>query len=177
MDVLLLASPLVIFVLALLAMLAPEQTLRAFRSQVGAVRRLAPPSEVADKMVQRSAAATGAWEQGVQNPSKSPTEQMKKSGKKWVNGVQNAISKNLWDKAVAKLTDAEIFAAAAAAGGSKWAAGISTRADKIRRAFEVLQPKLEAHLSKIDSMPTDTPEQREAKMIANLRGMREIGLS
>ena len=36
-------------------------------------------------------------------------------------------------------------------------------------------PKLAAHLQRIDAMPTDTPEQREAKMLANLRGMRELG--
>ena len=46
--------------------------------------------------------------------------------------------------------------------------------DKIRKAYDVLLPKLESHLRKIDALPTDTPEQREAKMVANLRGMRDL---
>jgi len=139
------------------------------------VRRLPSGAEVATKMIERSRGATTAWEQGVQNPSKSPTEEMKKSGRKWELGVQNAISKKLWDKAVARLTDQEIFDSAAKIGGGAWASGISNREDKIRRAFETFMPKLEAHLRKIDAMATDTPEQREAKMLANLRGMRELG--
>lgn len=142
-----------------------------------AVRRLASGADIAKKMLERSATSATAWEEGVQNPSASPTEQMKKSGPKWVAGVQNAITKKLWDKAVAKLTDEEIFTAARNVGGSAWSSGISTRADKIRRAFDVLQPKLEAHLRTIDAMPDTTPEQREQKMLANLRGMRAIGES
>lgn len=139
------------------------------------VRRLPTPGEVSTKMIERSRGATAAWETGVQNPSKSPVEEMKKSGKKWELGVQNAIAKKLWDKAVAKLTDQEIFDQAAKVGGGAWAAGISAREDKIKKAFDLFLPKLEQLLRKIDAMPTDTPEQREAKMLANLRGMREIG--
>ena len=141
------------------------------------VRRIASAAEIAAKMLERSATAGAAWEAGTQNPSASPTEQMKKAGPKWVAGVQNAITKKLWDKAVAKLTDEEIFTAARNVGGAAWQSGISTRADKIRRAYELLQPKLEAHLRKIDGMADTTPAEREAKMLANLRGMREIGES
>jgi hypothetical protein len=142
-----------------------------------AVQRLPSSGDVAQKMIDRSRAATAAWETGVANPSKSPTAEMKKSGKKWELGVQNAIAKKLWDKAVAKLTDEEIFSMAAKVGGGTWAAGISAREDKIKAAFAVFFPKLQQLLVKIDAMPTDTPEQREAKMLANLRGMRELGAS
>lgn len=140
------------------------------------VRRLPSAADISTKMIERSRGATAAWEAGVQNPSKSPVEEMKKSGKKWELGVQNAIAKKLWDKAVAKLTDEEIATAAAKIGGATWAAGIANREDKIKRAFELFIPRLEALLRRIDALPTDTPEQREAKMVANLRGMRELGL-
>lgn len=141
------------------------------------VRRLPPAGEVSQKMIDRSGQATAAWETGVANPSKSPTEEMKKSGKKYDLAIQESVRKQSWQKAVAKLTDEEIFSVAAKVGGGAWARGISNRADKIKRAYDVLFPKLEAHLRKIDAMATDTPEQREAKMVANLRGMRDLGSS
>jgi hypothetical protein len=126
-------------------------------------------------MISRSGQATTAWETGTQNPSKSPTGEMKRAGKKYDLAMQAAIRDQAWQKAVADLKDEDIFTMAAKVGGAAWAAGISARADKIQRAYALLMPKLAAHLAKIDAMPTDTPEQREAKMLANLRGMRELG--
>ena len=101
-----------------------------------AVRRLPPAGDVSQKMIERSGQATGAWETGVANPSKSPTEEMKKSGKKFDLALQAAIRDQRWQKAVANLKDQDIFDMAARVGGAAWAAGISARADKIRRAYE-----------------------------------------
>lgn len=140
-----------------------------------AVRRLPPPADVSQKMLDRSAQATAAWETGVQNPSKSPTGEMKKAGKRYDNAIQESVREQRWQKATGGLTDEEIFAAARNAGGGTWAHGISSRADKIKRAYDLLLPKLERHLADIDALPTDTPEQRTQKMVKNLEGMRKLG--
>lgn len=129
------------------------------------------------KMMSRVQAAGGDWEKGVANPRRSPTAAMKAAGGKWKTRMQQAITNDAWMKGIAGLTDQAIQAAAAAAGGSRFVAGVTSRQQKIADAIAKLQPKVAALSSKIQSLPQDTDQQREDRMIQNVRGMRAIGQS
>jgi hypothetical protein len=102
---------------------------------------------------------------------------MKRGKERWKVSMQDAIAKDLFGKAVDKLTDDEIINAAKAVGGSTWEQGLTSRQDKLQRAWEILLPKLKAHTDRINAMPNATDGDREKRMTENLRGMRALGAS
>jgi|SRR6266705_4195137 len=128
----------------------------------------------ATKMINRVKNAATDWEQGVQNPRRSPTAAMKAAAGKWKTNMQRAITEDRWSKAVNQLTDDSIKAAAVKVGGGKFVDGITAREQKIRDAITKLQPKVAAVSARIQNMPQDTDQQREQRMVENLRGMRGI---
>jgi len=138
------------------------------------IQVVADASTWTQKMLDRVSGSGDAWLRGVQNPRQSPTAAMKAANGKWKNNTQAAITGDRWGKRVATLTDESIQAAAAAAGSSKFIAGVQQRKDKIAAAIQRLQPKVANLAQQVRSMPQDNDQQREARMIANLRGMRAI---
>jgi len=128
----------------------------------------------ATKMINRVKNASADWEAGVANPRRSPTAQMKAAAGKWKSRMQAAIQNDSWSRAINQLTDDSIKAAAAKVGGGKFVDGITAREQKIRDAITKLQPKVAALSSRIQAMPQDTDQQREQRMVENLRGMRGI---
>ncbi len=141
---------------------------------LGVVAAVVDANTWATKMINRVKNASADWEAGVQNPRRSPTASMKAAAGKWKTNMQRAITEDRWSKAVNQLTDDSIKAAAAKVGGGKFVDGITAREQKIRDAITKLQPKVAAVSSKIQGMPQDTDQQREQRMIENLRGMRGI---
>lgn len=66
------------------------------------------------------------------------------------------------------------WAAQAERGASRLVQGTLDRRPKIERKVQALHGLMSAHLQRIDQMPTDTAAAREARMVANVRGMREM---
>lgn len=52
--------------------------------------------------------------------------------------------------------------------------GVTARRYKIERFVAAYQPKLKAHLAKIDAMPDVTDADRERRMIENLKGLKAL---
>lgn len=59
-------------------------------------------------------------------------------------------------------------------GAARLVEGVVTRRYKVERFVGGFQPKLEAHLRSIDSLPDVTDSDRERRMVANLKGLREL---
>ncbi len=139
-------------------------------------RKLASPTDIVNKTLERARTAPGAWEKGLQNASGTITSNMKAAGPRWKQAMQDAIAKDTWAKSIASLTDDQVISAALKVGGNTWLNGITSRQDKITAAWNVLGPKLQAHMDRIGGLPNVTDADREARMVANLRGMRMLGL-
>jgi hypothetical protein len=139
-----------------------------------AVQPVLDPTSWANKMIERIQNAGQAWEQGIQNPRRSPTAAMKAANGKWKDRVTRAVQNDTWNKAISRLSDDQIAAQAKAVGGSALVAGVNARKQKIMDAIARLQPKVTAVVTRVQSMPQDTDQQREARMLENLRGMRAI---
>ena len=129
----------------------------------------------AEKMLRNAGNAGADWEKGVANPSSSPVGGMKKAKTRYKTEMTASLNEDRWGKAVDQLTDEEISAAALAVGGSAFVAGINARSPKIRNAIAKLQPLVLALKQRLDAMPVDTDQQREAKMIEAKRGMQALG--
>ncbi len=139
------------------------------------VQKVLSPDEWAAKQKTRAQAAAGDWLTGVQNPSRSPVEAMRKSAGRYKAEMTRALSEGRWDKAIARLTDDFIAAQATKAGAGAFSTGIENGADQARAAIARLQPKVLALKTEIDAMPSETDAQREQKMVAAMRGMKKIG--
>ncbi len=139
-------------------------------------RKLAAPADIVKKTLSRAGQAPAAWEGGMRKAEGTITSNMKQAGPRFAASMQNVINNKLWDKSIAGLTDAAIIAAAVKVGGNTWLNGLTTREDKITAAWTVLAPKLQAHMDRIAQLPNVTDADREARMVANLRGMRQLGL-
>lgn len=59
-------------------------------------------------------------------------------------------------------------------GADKLVDGVVKRKHKVERFVAKFQPLLKAHLAKIDLMPDATEADREAKMLANKRGLQKL---
>lgn len=152
---------------AVLHFLMPLTPLLMFATVVDAARWT-------QKMIDRVKNAGQAWADGVTHPRRSPTTAMKAAAGKWTQRMQAAIANNTWQKKIATLTDDSIKQAALKVGPQKFIDGITARQDKIAAAIAKLQPKVSALSSRIQGMPQDTDQQREQRMVENLRGMRAI---
>lgn len=140
-----------------------------------AVRRILDPDAWATKQNNRAQAASSDWLDGVQNPSTSPVDAMRKAKGRYKAEVTKSLAEGRWDKAIDRLTDEFIASQATKAGAGAYSTGVSNGADVARAAIARLQPKVAALKTKLDAMPSETDAQREAKMLEAMRGMKAIG--
>ncbi|HEV8674033.1 MAG TPA: hypothetical protein VGX21_08305 [Methylomirabilota bacterium] len=131
--------------------------------------------EWAQKMMDRLGVAGADWEKGMQGARGTIVSRGRASAKKWAANVQAAIAGGTFEKGLARVTDDDIISGAMAAGGGKLVAGVTQRAEKVRKAIATLQPKVAALSARLAAMPTDTEQQAEQKAVEAIRGMRAIG--
>src|SRR2546427_2067627 len=136
--------------------------------------KLGTPDQVTNKLLERVAGAGGAWEAGISNPKHDPVAAMKAANGKWKAAVTKAVQNDTWNKKISQLTAGAIQAVAMAAAGAKFSARVAQRKDKILAALTRLLPKIAAVQATVAAMPQDNEQQREARMLTNLRGMRAI---
>lgn len=129
-----------------------------------------------EKYLRNTAAATSDYVRGVQNPRRDPKEAALAAVGKWRDGVQRAIQQDRFRRGVAAYDVAAARQAATSDNGSAYAAGIQKRADKVRNAFGRLVPLLSSVSQSVQALPQDNEQQREQRMVTNLRLMREVGL-
>jgi len=114
------------------------------------------------------------WLDGVKNPARDPKQAALKAAGKWKNNTQKAIANDSYTKGVQGIDVAQMQATAEKIGPAGYVNGIMARQDKIAAAINVLAPKVNALSSRIQAMPQDTDQQREARMLENLKGMRAL---
>jgi hypothetical protein len=133
------------------------------------------PARMTAKYLARTSAATQDYVDGMNNPRRDPKAAAIAAKGKYKQRMQEAINNDSWAKGVAAYDLGEAVRIATSDGGSAYAAGIQKRSDKIARAHQRLAPRLGGISQAIQSMPQDSPEQREQRMLANLRAMRRLG--
>jgi hypothetical protein len=132
------------------------------------------PAKVLTKYVSRTQAAGQDWVDGIQNSTVDTVANMVKSNAKWKSKMQAAINNDTWVKRVSKLSTSDIKAMVAKVGAGAYTSGISNRQDKIGKAFARVMPLIDQVATTVRAMPDVTDADREARMIANVRGLRQI---
>jgi len=156
----------------------PESVDRVHEHE-GNPRNLAPrvpeAADIAAKHQERTAAAGAAWKAGVMRPKKDPIEAAKAAAGKWETKVKEAIANKSFTKGLDAVDEAEMIRILEETDASVFTEGVRRRGAKYERKVGAMRPMLVALTNELDRMPVDTEQQREAKAIASIRGMREIG--
>jgi hypothetical protein len=128
-----------------------------------------------DKMIKRATAAGEDWLNGVLNPSRNPREAAIKANAKRKDKLAKAEADEKWLKAMNAVDEEATIDTIKKVGSSGFVAGIQAREAKITKKIEKLQPLIASVAATIDAMPDATEANREARMLTNLKLMREVG--
>lgn len=136
--------------------------------------RIPTAADMTTRMVANSQAAGEHWLQKTLQPRKEPLKEAAKANGKFKASMQKAISEDRFAKGIAAADEGAMYETIRAGGSAAFTAGIGKRQGKIAKAFDTLRPKMLAHVTALDAMPTDTEQQRDAKVLANVQGLRKL---
>ena len=129
-------------------------------------------ADIAAKQVRRAQEASQDYIAGVQGVNEAPgTRAVKKKDKLRANFIA-AIDNGKWEANTAAVGKEEWIEATVSKGGARYASGVEAAKGKIEAFHAEFQPFVQQVKRELDNMPDATPEQREAKMLANVRKMR-----
>ena len=136
--------------------------------------RVPSATDMADRQKTNAAAAAEHYAARVTAPRKDPIKRMKESVAAYENGVRASLTEKRWEKAIDKIDEDGMYATLREGGAELFRRGVELKARKYAAKAPKLQEMIAASVAALDKMKTDTPEQREAKMVANLRNMRAM---
>ena len=132
------------------------------------------PTKISGKFKKNVLGAEDDFKDGVEGVSVSPGVS---AGKK-IKKMEENWNKRLKDGTILKrLNSVDLTEWKKAVGDASglWRTRASEKGAEKQLAFwQKYGPLIEAHVKKIEAMPDDTEAQREAKMLANLKGMKEL---
>lgn len=133
------------------------------------------PAAIAAKQVSRSVAAQPEFVSGVNNPTRDWKQSTLKADAKRKAALEEAEKEGRWAKGVGRQTTADWQARTAGVGADRYAQGVQNSADKTANFWNIQVPKLKAVQAAVEAMPDTTPQQREQRMLENLRKMKTTG--
>jgi hypothetical protein len=133
------------------------------------------PARTAAKLIARAQAAAADYVAGMQAPRRDPKAAALRAEGKWGNNVQAAVREGRYAAGIRQYDQAEAVRIATSDGGAAYTAGVTKREAKIIRVHQKLMPILGGVSQAIQNMPQDTEVQREQRLVATLRAMRNVG--
>ena len=139
------------------------------------IRRLISAEDWAAKQI-RGVQAVGKvnYEQGVQNPRKSPIQASIDAQGRYEEQMRKpeVLARRVTN--LRKSSDDEWLDGSIKLGANRLVEGVTAREAKIRTRIQSLQAKVAAHVQTIDRMPNATDADRQNRMVENLKGMRAL---
>jgi len=117
------------------------------------------------------------WLQNTLHPKKNFKEEALRdtSVARFHDSMERVLRENAWEGGMANVNESEALATVERMGTGVYTAGIEKRLPKIRASIAAVREDRLALAVTIDSLPVATEADREAKMIANVRGLKAIG--
>jgi hypothetical protein len=129
----------------------------------------------ADKWVTRTSAASQDYAQGVAQTDKDPSALAIAAQARLLSNFQSAVQSGKWANRLRASGKAGWQSAVAAKGVANFQNGVSAARDKVAAAAGPLLA-FESNLQRqVSGMPNVTDADREARMLAWTRGMRQYG--
>lgn len=139
--------------------------------------RLPSPEEHTRLQIQGAQNNASKWLQRTTHPKKNFKEEALRatSVDRYHNSMQRVLQHKLWSGGMALVDESETIATIERRGANVYSQGVADREAKILRRNKELHSDRLALAASIDALPVGTDAEREAKMIANLRGLKAIG--
>ena len=138
--------------------------------------RLPTAEEHTKLQIAGASANASKWLARTIHPKKNFKEEALKANDRYKNSMQEVISKDLWKGGMENVDESEALSIVEKVGSGAYSGGIAAREAKILRVNKELREDRLSLCSSIDAMGVATDAEREAKMIANKRGLQAIGL-
>ncbi|MGC9203184.1 MAG: hypothetical protein ACP5HX_11015 [Thermoproteota archaeon] len=134
------------------------------------------PSKIADKQVKRATDPTTEefYKAAMQALTVNPAELSAQAEDKWFNKLEKVHKDGTRKAIMSKIKKEDIVGPAVEFGGENLRKQIEKRKNKIQNFWSRWAPKLKAHVDNINKLPDVTDEDREKRMIENLRGLKKL---
>jgi len=139
--------------------------------------RLPDAATWAADQVAGASAKADKWLKNTTAPKKNFKEEAlkEKSKARFHDSMARVLSEKSWEGGMGKVNESETIQIIKDGGSGVYSSGVSRRKAKIERVVKELHADRLALASTIDDMSVATDAEREAKMIANKRGLQAIG--
>jgi len=139
--------------------------------------RLPDAATWAADQVAGASAKADKWLKNTTKPKKNFKEQAlaAKSVARFHDSMGKVLTEKRWEGGMANVNESETIAIIEAGGSGVYSSGVSRRKAKIERVVKELHADRLALAASVDGLPVATDADREAKMIANKRGLQAIG--
>jgi len=139
--------------------------------------RLPDATTWAADQVAGASAKADKWLKNTTAPKKNFKEEAlkEKSKARFHDSMARVLSEKSWEGGMGKVNESETIQIIKDGGSGVYSSGVSRRKAKIERVVKELHADRLALASTIDDMSVATDAEREAKMIANKRGLQAIG--
>lgn len=128
---------------------------------------------VAAKWVQRTSAAAQDYASGVASTDKDPTALAIAAGPRYLANVTAAFNSGKWANKLRAVGKAGWQAAVQSKGVSNFSTGVNAAEGKVATAFGPLLAYETNLQQQVQAMPNTTDTDRENRMLAWTRGMRQ----
>lgn len=126
-----------------------------------------------DKFKAGIAGGQKAYTEGVQNTDKDPAQLAIAAKDKWQAKLQEAFAEGSFEKGLAAVPKAA-WQQATIAGASKYTQSAANAATKYSKYATVVAPMQGANQKVIDSMPSASDADNDARMLANVNFQRSL---
>lgn len=139
--------------------------------------RLPNPADWAKLQIQGAQNNAAKWLDRTTHPKKNFKEEAQSASAqaRYHDSMQRVLANKTWEGGMALVDESEAMATIAKRGSAAYAQGVADREPKITRVVKDMYDDRLALASTIDALPEGTEAEREAKMLANKRGLQAIG--
>lgn len=139
--------------------------------------RLPTAEEWAELQIAGAKANASKWLKRTLHPKKNFKEEALKPDavERFKESMRKVIDEDRHAGGMALVNESEAMAIIEKRGASAYSQGVADREPKIKRVVKDLHADRMALALEIDGLDTATDADREAKMIANVRGLKAIG--
>ena len=141
--------------------------------------RLPSPEEWTALQIKGAQDNANKWLERVTKPKKNFKEEALKSSSvaRYHDSMSRVLSEGSWECGMGNVNETETIDTIKRRGAGVYSKGVQDREPKILRVNKEMQGDRLALAATVDGMPVATDSDREAKMIANKRGLQAIGKS
>ena len=138
------------------------------------MKRKRDAAKEVDKQIQRVSASVQEYRDAVNEVAESPGKAAVRKKDKFRINLLAAIDSGKWEEATGNIDLEDWKKRTSGKGADRLVAGLEDSRDKSVDFRQQLIAYQEQVSAKIDAMPDTTPEQREARLLANMREMRKF---